>query len=339
MAQLTDHSVKWRTSKTKEDARNAAEKLDSVSDVDISPYSVDQLSDVIRAGARTGSIDMVKDGRSKRLVNLEEWFTERVLPNTISLTREDYMTAMANSFELLTIDAPAKTDFGMSRQREFGQQWTDFTRGYLGEIAFKRFLEENYGIKVNLRQRDAGSGVEEYLPTDVVEIEEDGQSRRVDEAGELSIKTSKLGSLWLAVPQGQIHHSSAFAFVKIGIPLDHLAVFLKESGALDELLPHLHDKAEEQEILDTVPSFSPIPVYIPGFCWRNQLETGGLEMREGSKHLKVVGGIGPKPAGTPDHMSGRVKFEGLQDPHEEYFGACGALNWTPKEWNELLEKM
>lgn len=335
MAKVNDNGkleIQFRKSSSKEDSQKAAEELNNRTD--ISPYSEPELADLIRAGARNGEIQVESEGISFKIVGLLDWFESRVKPNTISLEREDYLRALSSSFELLTIGDPAKTDFGSARQREFGQQWTDFTRGYLGEIAMKKFFERKLDTKVELDQRQAGE-VDSFLPTDLSEIESNGEMKPVDYR--LSIKTSKLGSMWLGIPNGQLGHSDAFSLVKIGIPLNHLAIFLKETDGLEELL-QFEEGEDKEEILNAIPDFKPIPAYIPGFAYRKDFEKGELEMSEARKYVTVTGGIGRQPEEAPGDYSG-IKIKGIGSMNEEYVSSTGAMKHTRNDWGEIAEKM
>ena len=91
---------KWRKSKSKEDTLLMAEKLSET--YDISPYTVAELSEVISAGIRAGAIRKEKRGQSY-VVDLEKWFTERLMPNTITLSQDDYKKAEAIVKEMLEI--------------------------------------------------------------------------------------------------------------------------------------------------------------------------------------------------------------------------------------------
>ena len=327
-------TLKWRKSSSKEDSRRAAKYL--IDHTDISPYTESTLTSTIRSAAKSGELSFRSVGRTQGITNLREWFEKRVKPNTISLTRENYLTALANSFELITIGDPAKTDFGSSRQREFGQQWTDFTRGYLGEIAVKRFFQERFDVEVALRQRESEEGVEEYLPTDVTEVRTESGGFRPTEST-LSVKTSKLGSMWLAIPSNQLGHSSAFTLAKIGIPLNHLSIFLKETNALETMLGYV-DREDAREILESIPDFQNIPAYIPGFAWQEDYRQGTLDIHEASKVAHVRGGIGKRPETPPEGYS-RMNVQGLGDPNEEYLASLGALHWRTSEWEEFLDRL
>jgi len=327
--------IKWRKSKKNDDSKNAAEEL--LDSLDIEKYTADELSDLIKSGASVDELSFTKTGRSYSLElnELEEWYEERVKPNTVVLDKEDYLKALSRSFELLTVGEVAKTDFGSARQREFGQQWTDFTRGYLGEIAVKKFFENKHSVEVNLKQRDDVENVQDTLPTDLRQYKSEGEWK--DVGATLSIKTSKLGSMWLAIPSSQIGHSDAFAFVKIGIPLDHIAVFLREYDLLDPIFENIEEKKTE-EIKETIPDFKPIPAYIPGFAWKEELKSDNLDIEKKTKHAYVTGGIGEKPDEPPEGMT-TLKVRGLGDPSEKYFASTGSLNFEEGEWKIFIDEM
>jgi hypothetical protein len=173
--------MKIRKSKLKEDSMKLAEHLESK--YKIEPYNKEELADVISAGLRAGEIVPNEDDA---LDVVEKWFKERLVPNTILLTEEDYKRALYRAFRLLIVADIAMTDFGSSRQRDFGQRWTDFTRGFLGEIGIEKFFNEKLGMIVELEEKKVGD-VKEFLPTDITKIKEKGKWRKVNTG--ISIKT------------------------------------------------------------------------------------------------------------------------------------------------------
>jgi len=322
----------WRKSYPNEDSRKCAEHLDSQFDID--PYTVDDLSDLIKAGSKSGEFTKEPEGNTKKIVDLEEWFENRVLPNTVSVAWDDYMDALSSSFELLTLGEVAKTDFGSSRQREFGQLWTDFSRGFLGEIIIKKFFQNRFGEIIDLEQREVGD-VEDYLPSDVTRIKKDGEWTEVE--GTLSIKTSKLKAMWLGIPQNEYGSSSAYTFVKMGIPLTHLATYLKEADAISELLERVDKEDKRERIKETIPDFEPIPAYIPGFAWSEDFEEGDLEVHKANIHAHIEGGIGERPEEPPEGYES-INTRG-PDMSEEYISGTGVLRWEKEDWMELVDLM
>ena len=82
---------KWRKSKYQEDTLHMAEEISKVHN--ILPYTIIELSEVISAGIRSGEIGKIKRGQVY-IVDLETWFVERLMPNTITLSEEDYKKAL-----------------------------------------------------------------------------------------------------------------------------------------------------------------------------------------------------------------------------------------------------
>jgi hypothetical protein len=305
----------------------------------IAPYTAEELSEIILAGLRTGEIKLEKKGRSFIVKDIELWFKERLIPNTIVLSEEDYKRALYRAFRLLVLAHIAMTDFGSSRQRDFGQRWTDFTRGFLGEIGIEKFFSQKLGIAIKLEEKEIGN-VERFLPSDITKIKKLGMWR--DVKTDVSIKTSKLGSMWLDIGT-QIAHSDAFIFIKISLTVDHLIHFFKSNGFLKMLvdmakgLKEIENSAEEfKKLCDRIPDLKPFAAYIPGFAWDKDMERGKLRIYESpkSKRKKIVGGIGLFLKGMADSV------EGLGEITPPKHLAClDSLRWSKKDWNQLKSKL
>lgn len=332
----TDFEIKWRKSKSKEDSRNIASKL--ADSFDIVPYTVNELADVISAGIRSNEIKLEKKGRGYVVNDVEKWFKERLMPNTIILTENDYKRALYRAFRLLVLANIAMTDFGSSRQRDFGQRWTDFTRGFLGEIGIEKFFSEKLGITIDLEEWEIGD-VKNFLPTDITKIKDNGNWR--DVKTNVSIKTSKLGSMWLDIGS-QLVHSDAFVFIKIGLTVDHLTHFFKSNGFLDQIvrmgkeLGEVEDYEKEfKQLCDNIDNIKPFPTYIPGFVWNSDMENGSLEIYETRTGRKtIVGGVGRFTAGMAKSVEGLGE---ISPP--KHLASLGALRWSQKDWAELKKKV
>ncbi|MBU1052185.1 MAG: hypothetical protein KJ718_06585 [Nanoarchaeota archaeon] len=303
---------------------------------DISPYNLVELTDVITAGIRGNELELVKEGNKYYIKDVESWFKERLMPNTIELSEEDYKRALYRAFRLLVLGNIAMTDFGSSRQRDFGQRWTDFCRGFLGEIGIEKFLKEKFSITVDLEEKEIGD-VETFLPTDITKIKEGDKWRETRTL--TSIKTSKLGSMWLDIGS-QLPHSDAFIFIKIGLTVDHLLHFFKGSNFLSDLVKMAKDlgevndiKTEFEDLCKKISDIKPFPTYIPGFAYKKDFEKGEFkvyESRSGKK--KICGGIGFF-SGEPTR-----NFEGLGELSPPKHMAClDSLRWTNKNWKELVK--
>lgn len=328
----------FRKSKSREDSLIAAESL--AKSFDIKPYTVDELADVVKAGVRAGEIRTSRSGRSSELIGVDEWFKQRLMPNTVSIPEEMYKQSLYSAFRLIILGNIAKTDFGSSRQRDFGQMLTDFTRGFLGEAAIKLFFEQRFKLKVDLEEKEIGD-VEQFLPTDIARIWKDG-SWRAPKIN-FSIKTSKLPSMWLDIAQGQLPHSDIFCFIKIGLTVDHFAVFLKSVGFIEKLVDIGREvgevkesmvEKEVQQLLSAIPEMSPWPAYISGYVTKKDLKEGRLEVNESRITPIVIGGRG---------YFGDIKannVEGLGEIAKNKYLACvGDLRWSQKDWEYIVKNI
>ena len=95
----------------------------------------------------------------------DDWFNLRFSPNLVMIDRDDYSKAAMGALQ--TLSSLAATDFGGSRQRDFGQLWADQIRGYLAEIAVQKHLEK-FGIHSKLAHKKGE--LEEFLDADIAKI-------------------------------------------------------------------------------------------------------------------------------------------------------------------------
>src|SRR3989338_6894291 len=100
---------KIRKYKLKEDCISVVDEL--IKKVDISPYTQDQLVKTLVSACRSGeaTIEERKDGLY--LIDVDKWFLDRIKPNTVVLSFEDYVASFFRSFRLLVLGNIAKTDF------------------------------------------------------------------------------------------------------------------------------------------------------------------------------------------------------------------------------------
>src|SRR3989344_5707931 len=98
---------------------------------------------------QAGALKLIEKAKTGQEINenldLEEWLKSRLLPNTVLIDEMEYSKMCIDALKIL--GKTAATDYGGSRQRDLGQLWADMTRGYLGELAISKFLENNWNIK------------------------------------------------------------------------------------------------------------------------------------------------------------------------------------------------
>jgi hypothetical protein len=295
--------------------------------------------------------------------SMKEWaewlsFASAVLDETDYLRATIYAVSLAPKL--------AGTDYGTARQRDLGQLWTDAIRGFLGEIALAKWLNQRFGIKVSLCYRKGD--LEEFLPSDIKEV--NGRPPNLN----VSIKTTKLGGIWLDVPYKQIEHSDVFVLVRVGVGREHFVAFLKSISVIrDKILKKGLDlgivsENEYEDILNEIPDFEKIPAYIAGFLdkreFRDQLEKdlvltadGVIKGRKSRKMVvnKFLGFWHPEeerykkallekymkahPGASPDVV--KIEFEGIGDFSKtlHFVASSGVLKRKKHEWSSLVEHL
>jgi|SRR3989344_721337 len=280
--------------------------------------------------------------------DLEHWVNERFLPNVVLIGQEEYARAAIDALKIA--HKVSATDFGGSRQRDFGQVWADMTRGYIGESALKLFLEQK-GISVQLGH-ELGE-LSDYLPSDIRLVKRDKEDFRPPRI-QLGIKALKMNGIWGDFPGDQFNHSHVHVAVKIGSGRDHLFGFLKSISVFkDKVLP-LGEKIglltadQSAELFDRLPSFRPIPAYMAGFVRRDQ-KFGDLPYhgQKGRKHFTITEWNGPIRPGDLDkikekeHILGNVKFQGINEfSHDQgYLFNIGQLKWRSDDWEGVISEL
>jgi hypothetical protein len=292
-----------------------------------------------------------KGGEYTNVAQFENWLKDRASFGMVMLDNTDYITALTQALKI----APnlAATDYGMSRQRDLGQLWTDVARGFLGEIGLCKFIKERFGFDLIL---DYSIGpVEDYLPSDIKQIKlTDGTIIKPNKR--ISFKTTKFNGIWLDIPGAQIGHSDAFILVKVGVTREHFVSFLKWISFMkDKLLPRAVEigvisQNEANELWNGLPNLQNTPCYICGFLndqiissppppvYRPQYKrTGALK---GYLMKSYVGWVKKKkPQSAPnDLLDKEWNFESIGEfSSEDHFVAnAGNLLYSEKDWKDLL---
>jgi hypothetical protein len=288
--------------------------------------------------------------------SFENWLA-RLKYQFIWLDKDDYSRALVRALWLAPVFAG--TDFGSSRQRDMGQVWTDTARGFLGEIALSKFLQERFKIITKLDTRRGE--LTEFLPTDIAEIKLPSEAWKQPNL-KISMKTTKFNGRWLDVPGAQFSHSDVFVLVKIGILRQHFLAFLKAISFLrDKLfvaaknLGELNDR-DAQKLWDEIPEFEPIPAYIAGYLNKGEINLPIHMIRarlKGTKKKRIVisQGIGLfSPETLRRHPeicridpSGSMVFEiepiidSLTGTH--FFAHSGGLKYGEASWHSLIKEL
>jgi len=193
---------------------------------------------------------IICDSSGLNLADEVQIFWQEIEKRGVLLTQRDYLQAsvVALSFQ----HRFARTDFGTSRQRGFGQSWGDTIQGLLGEIAFTKLVSQaTSGQVIPIISADRME-IDEALTADVSKVLIDGK-KPIKPAVRVSIKATKLNGRWLDVPYNQTEHSDVFVLVKLGTDADSLFTFLAGVSSLAKVLEvyknaglkPLFDKEEE----------------------------------------------------------------------------------------------
>lgn len=279
----------------------------------------------------------------------DQWLSQRFIPNTVEISLSGYAEMCIDALKI--VQTTAATDYGGSRQRDLGQLWADMTRGYLGEYAFKLFLED-HNVEVELGH-EQGS-LKDYLPLDIHSVKKNNEKARAPRI-DIGVKATKWNGIWMDIPGKQFFHSDIHVFVKIGGGRDHLFAFFNELGFFEKLLfkfgtgQGFMTNEDEEELLSHLPHFEPIHAYIAGFVdAREETAEASYTGRLAKKHYTISGWQGLfKPEDLhqikqTNNVPGEVKFEGIQSfsgTGQRYLFNAGNLEWKPEDWKKIVSEL
>lgn len=231
---------------------------------------------------------------------LKRWKKD-LMWRTINLDFEDYTTcldfALAQHFRGYVI-----SDWGTSRQREFGQKITNWVKGQLGEIAVQKFFKREFGKEIKL-DFDIHPKI---VPQDIIGVIENSKTRK-PKIG-VGIKSSKPKSAFLVLGDKEIkfkeRRSNVYIYCRPDIPDDHLLRLTK-----DLIVKAVKDKPLFLKYKDLLPDFTDIPCEVVGWC--------------GYRELKEVSSI---PGQAFDNGTRFVK-------------KSGELHKTKSDWKKLIQQL
>lgn len=273
--------------------------------------------------------------------------------SVVQLDERDYLIAAVHALRL----APrfAATDYGTARMRDLGQLWTDAIRGFLGELAFAKWLKTRFDASIELDYEK--KSLEEALPTDVKCV----NGKRPPFG--VSIKTTKLGGVWLDVPYRQLERSRVFILVRVGVTRYHFVSFLKVISVIrDKLLQlavggNLIGKTEAEEIWKSIPDFKPVIAYIAGFVDKQDYsnvedDKESIILVEGKltqKKFAIYKYLGWWHPDLSDKIkilceipqSVKIEFEGIKEFTRtwHFLASSGVLKKSEKAWEQLISEL
>jgi len=291
------------------------------------------------------------EGGETEIDKVEDWVSNRFIPNCVEINRDEYALMCVNA--LKSVFNVAATDYGSSRQRDLGHIWGNTISGYLGELAFVKFLKINWNIVADIGH-ESGS-LSEYLPMDIHEVRLPGESSSRAPKIKISIKTSKWRGVWLDIPGDQFDHSDIHVFVKIGVGTDHLFAFFKEISVFRDKILKIGEevgsltKTESQNLFESLPAFVPIKAYICGFASKSGIHKPlSYSGKKGRKNFEIFGWNGPlfqasdlKKIKEIEKLAGEAKFLGIgRFNHDQgYLFNTGNLAWNKTDWDNVISRI
>lgn len=294
--------------------------------------------------------------------DFEAWLSDRFMLQLVWLDTDDYTRAITRALPQALKFAAA--DFGSSRQRDLGQLWTDTARGFLGEIAFQRFLKNRFDCTIE-PDLSMDKSKQEYITTDIKEVLDENTGIMRSPKINVSIKTGKFNSRWMdEYSASKTIAIDAFVFVRVGTAREHFISFLKSISFLEtKLFPEAErlgeiDRQTKTEILNSIPNFEPVPAYIAGYLSRASLNlpvhsVQARLVKGKSKKIKILQGVGNFTlenlraderirAIDPDFDRLNLIIDGLDkniDNNPHFYANTGALSFGVENWRRFVESL
>lgn len=140
-----------------------------------------------------------------------------------TLTPNETKEAFDFAEQMYSKDAQSSRDFGSNLYRKKLDRVVDCAEGKIGELAFKKFLDVNFGLNVDLdfeiypdkEQVDNGGDIQ-YV---YIESEKNKELSRVECPIKIDVKSTRFASKWLLVEEAKLG-PSIYVLVKVGFPED-----------------------------------------------------------------------------------------------------------------------
>ena len=290
-------------------------------------------------------------GEFNNVSDCEDWYNNRFSESLVKIDEDEYAKMCIDA--LKTVQYTVASDFGGARQRDLGQLWGDMIRGYLGEIAFKKFLNNKWGIESKLAHQKGK--LKDFLDTDIAIVKLPGQDWRKPYKN-IGIKTTKMRGVWFDIPGDQFNHSDFHVLVKVGVERDHLFGFFKKISVFKDKILRLGqdigalDGDESDLIFDKLPNLKPINAYISGFVnTKDSFSELPYKGKMGRIHYKVTAWNGPYYPEDIEKIKhkenltarGKVEFLGIGSftNQSRFLFNTGSLKWEKEHWESFVNSL
>ncbi|MEM0203602.1 MAG: hypothetical protein QXO16_07860 [Archaeoglobaceae archaeon] len=205
-------------------------------------FDEEEIGDLILSALRSNDLNVLeREGRRFR-VNTEkvnDWINEKLIPNTLVLSLDDVdivrllLFCIEITYEMFSGGSMATvTQKGFrERRRTFESILVDHFVGKLGEVFVKKFLENKFGVKVELDWR---------ISTEIEEFKNDILNARKA----VSIKTSpNLAGIWAEADKGYDYG----VMIKCSVPKQPIIQFFIEVCGFTRLLDFAESKIPKND--------------------------------------------------------------------------------------------
>ena len=209
-------------------------------------YSEDEVFHLVLSAISVNEYDAVHvekyRSREKYHLNykkIEDWIKEKLVPNTILIGPNDsdllklVIFSLAMPYKMLKggTRATMTEKTRRTKQRDFEQIFSDTFIGKIGEIAFKKFLNQKFGRDLKL---------DWDISTDIHTFKSD----LPDSKCVVSIKsTDTLESIWAEAPK----NADYGIFVKVALPKDFFIKILAHISSLKKFLNFVEEHLEKDD--------------------------------------------------------------------------------------------
>lgn len=242
---------------------------------------VDQ-SAVDKLARRADEIRWVRErhGRRQLFLNRDSFYRWQDLRNrrTYELGPDDYRRCLEFALRRFYADSNTTNFRGVTR-RDAGDYVTDTVEGKLGEIAFQRFLEHEFSLRIRLDFDPGAGGVIGHDINHVGFQRGGGNWTYHDPQLTVGIKATKFWNYWLLISENEAEEparsSEAYVLCRVDLPPDHVFRFLRDHNGLSSMS-------------SAIPEFNwPLQGEVAGFAWHDELTNDASPL--GEKKTRVAG--------------------------------------------------
>jgi len=219
---------------------------------------------------------------------------------SVYMTKDEYLKCLEFAIRSYYEGSQTKSDFLSGERREIGKYSHNIIIGKLAEMAFAKFLDQQFKIEVELEFKLVDDPTIAFSE-DIVKIKTKHSIR--NPKINIEIKSSNKTSVHLLVPRSSFEDedrkNDAYVFVRVHLYMNHLVRYFRDYLS--------------NELRDIIYIFEPIRCEIVGFALRDDFINFGKIIKE---------------------MDGRQLRSG-----ENYHLLSGQLRYSKSDWESLAKSI